>query len=63
MKGFYTGASYADLDNDGDLDIVINAINAPAVILKNDAPTKNFISISFQGQGHNKFGIGCKAYQ
>jgi hypothetical protein len=62
MKGFYTGASYADLDNDGDLDIVINAINAPAVILQNDAPTKNFISISFQGQGHNKFGIGCKAY-
>lgn len=62
MNGFYNGASYADLDNDGNLDIIINAINAPAVILKNGAETKNYISISFQSDDLNTQGIGCKAY-
>src|SRR5450631_3643931 len=40
MEGFFNGASYADLNNDGNLDIVINCVNAPAVILKNNAPKK-----------------------
>ena len=62
MKGYYNGAAYADLNNDGNLDLVINCINAPAIILKNNAPKKNFLSISFKGEGMNKFGIGAKAY-
>jgi len=62
MKGYYNGAAYADLNNDGNLDLVINALNAPAVILKNNAPKKNYISIAFKGNDLNTFGIGCKAY-
>jgi hypothetical protein len=42
MQGYYNGAAYADLDNDGNLDIVINQIDKPAVILKNNAPKKNY---------------------
>jgi hypothetical protein len=61
-KGYFNGASYADLDNDGNLDLVVNSINAPAVIYKNNAPKKNYISISFKGDGLNTYGIGCKAY-
>jgi enediyne biosynthesis protein E4 len=62
MKGYYNGASYADLDNDGNLDVIINSLNAPALILKNNAPKKNHISISFTGDSVNTFGVGCKAY-
>lgn len=62
MKGYFNGASYADLDNDGNLDLVINSLNAPAVILKNNARGKNYISVDFKGGGLNTAGIGCKTY-
>lgn len=62
MKGYYNGAAYADLDNDGCLDMVINPLNAPAVILKNTSANKSAVSISFKGDSTNKFGIGAKAY-
>ena len=62
MKGYFNGAAYADLNNSGNLDLVMNCINARAVVLKNNSIKKNFLSISFQGEGMNKFGIGSKAY-
>ncbi|HEY2720886.1 MAG TPA: VCBS repeat-containing protein, partial [Chitinophagaceae bacterium] len=62
MKGYFNGAAYADLNNDGNLDLVINSLNAPAVVLKNNASPKNYISIAFKGAGLNTFGVGAKAY-
>ena len=62
LKGYFNGAAYADLNNDGNLDIVINCLNAPAVILKNNAPKKNYLSVAFKGDGMNTSGIGAKAY-
>jgi hypothetical protein len=62
MKGYYNGASYADLNNDGKLDLVINCINSPAVVLKNRSSGKNSLTISFKGQSMNKFGVGTRAY-
>lgn len=62
MQGYFTGASYADLDNDGRLDLIINCVNAPAVILKNNGPVKNYISIAFKGDSINTAGVGAKAY-
>lgn len=61
-KGYFNGAAYADLDNDGDLDLVINAINAKAQIYKNNSVRSNFITVSFKGVQDNQFGIGAKVY-
>ena len=62
MKGYYNGSSYADLDNDGKLDLVINQLNGKAVILKNNAPDKNYLSASFKGDSLNTMGVGVKMY-
>ena len=62
MSGYYTGASYADLDNDGNLDVIINCINSPAIVLKNNAPIKTMMNINFKGTGANTFGIGAKTW-
>jgi hypothetical protein len=60
---FSNGAAYADLDNDGDLDIIVNNINEKALLLKNKAVDNelgNYLEISLQGPPNNAFGIGTK---
>jgi hypothetical protein len=64
---FSNGASFADFDNDGDLDYVINNINDPASIYENTLYSKdkkdkanNFLRISLKGSENNLQGIGTK---
>lgn len=57
-----SGAVYADLDNDGDLDLVVNNINQPAFIFKNEAQRLNgnhFLQLHLTGDGGNTQGLGA----
>lgn len=59
------GAAYADLDNDGDLDLICNNVNAPAGIyenLTNSQSKANYLEVSLVGDNKNTAGIGTKVF-
>lgn len=65
---FSNGAAYGDLDDDGDLDLVINNVNQQAFVYRNNSreQTKNnYVAITLKGKSPNNFGIGStiKVYQ
>lgn len=62
-KGFSNGAAYADLDGDGDLEVIINNIDDTASIFKNltsDKKENNFLRFKLNGSSTNPFGLGTK---
>ena len=66
--GLSNGAAYADLDNDGDLDLVVNNIDQEPFVFINNTNQKNkpnenhFLSVALKGDSLNTAGLGTKIY-
>lgn len=63
-KSLSNGASYADLDNDGDLDLIVNNINEKAYLYRNylQHDSTSYLAIKLFGDKPNTFGIGTKLF-
>jgi hypothetical protein len=62
-RSYSNGSTYADLDNDGDMDLIVNNINDKAFIYMNNANTlsrNHYLSVALKGKSMNTRGIGAR---
>ena len=61
LPSFSNGSAYGDLDNDGDLDLIVNNVNMPLFVFENKNKSKNnYIKLELKGLYNNVNAIGTK---
>ena len=61
QKNFSNGATYADLDNDGDLELIVNNVDQEAQIYRNNSKN-NFLKVKLKGSDQNPIGIDSRVF-
>ncbi len=66
QPGFSNGSAYGDLDNDGDLDLLVNNVNSEAFVYRNEADNQlkdnHFLKVQLQGEAPNTGAFGARVF-